>query len=218
MTHFGDKAGYVPPPRSIKAQVMDGSLLSSDDGPAAPPPFSPNLAAKVTAHAKRGKAFGAANMKKLLKAQEPHAAHHSSESGSSILPPIETVGAMEKKMLRDTPATPSSSDDDSVPADSFLHPDRDAAVNVHSSHHGHSHSAGKAKWAKEFNFMKHHSSAKAHDGAGEAKWAKEFSFVKHHASKHAAHTRIHSRAVRTRSDALPSVVRRAMQKALSFAP
>ena len=48
--------------------------------------------------------------------------------------------------------------------------------------------------------------------------AKEFSFVKHHASKHAAHTRIHSRAVRTRSDALPSVVRRAMQKALSFAP
>lgn len=143
MTHFGDKAGYVPPPRSIKAQVMDGTLLSDNDGPAAPPPFSPNLsAASTSASAFRKKvggghrkAFGAANMKKLLRSQEPrtHAAHHSSTShqDSSILPPVDTVGEMEKKMLRDTPATPANSNsDDTV---SILHPDRDMAVHVHSS-------------------------------------------------------------------------------------
>ena len=219
MTHFGDKAGYVPPPRSIRSQVMDGSLLSSDDGPAAPPPFSPNLSIRASKKAKKGKAFGTANMKKLLKAQEPHAAHHSaSTSDSSILPPIASVGDMEKKMLRDTPATPSrhsGSDDDTL---SFLHPDRGAAVHVHDAHH--SHSAGKAKWAKEFNFMKHHGSAAHHSagGHGEAKWAKEFSFVKNHAAKTAAHSRISRRAVRGRQDAEPAVVRHAMQKALSFAP
>ena len=73
MTHFGDEAGYVPPPRSIKSQVMDGSLLSSDDGPAAPPPFSPNLSSALgkSTHS-RGKAFGEANMRKLLEKQEPH--------------------------------------------------------------------------------------------------------------------------------------------------
>jgi len=210
MTHFGDKAGYVPPPRSIKAQVMDGSLLSSDDGPAAPPPFSPNLSVRATA--KKGKAFGSENMKKLLKAQEPHAKHHaSSESDSSILPPIISVGDMEKKMLRDTPATPSRHS----PVPSFLHPDRDAAVHLHSGHR--SHAAGKAKWAKEFDFVKHHKSV-SHHANGETKWAKQFSFVKNHAAKEAAHTRIRSRAVRGRQDAEPAVVRRAMQKALSFAP
>jgi len=218
MTHFGDEAGYVPPAKSIRAQVMDGTLLSSSDGPAAPPPFSPNLSiAHVKAKAKPGKAFGAANMKKLLKAQEPAAVHRAaSSSGSSILPPISSVGDMEKKLLRDTPATPTGSSHSL----SFLHPDRDAAVHVHAASHAHSHAAGRAKWAKEFNFVKHHSSAlhRGSHGAGEAKWAKEFSFVKSHAAKEAARSRIHSRAVRGRRDAEPSVVRHAMQKALSFAP
>lgn len=208
MTHFGDKAGYVPPPRSIRAQVMDGTLLKGNDGPAAPPPFSPNLSERAS----KGKAFGAANMKKLLKSQEPHAAH-SSTAGSSILPPIISVGDMEKKMLRETPATPSHGSGDTM---SFLHPDRDSAVHVHSSHH-HSHSAGKAKWAKEFNFVKHHSKARRHS-SGEATWAKDFSFVKHHEAKTASPTHVHSRAVRNRGDAEPAVVKRAMQKALSFAP
>ena len=207
MTHFGDKAGYVPPPRSIRAQVMDGTLLNSDDGPAAPPPFSPNLSARAS----KGKAFGKANMKKLLRSQEPQGGHHSSTADSSILPPIISVGDMEKKMLRDTPATSNSGDGDTM---SFLHPDRDSTVHVHSSHH-HGHSAGKAKWAKEFNFVKHHS--KARHSSGEATWAKDFSFVKHHQAK-AAPTHTHARAVRNRGDAEPAVVKRAMQKALSFAP
>eukprot|EP00284_Hemiselmis_tepida_P013349 CAMPEP_0174928810 /NCGR_PEP_ID=MMETSP1355-20121228/26188_1 /TAXON_ID=464990 /ORGANISM="Hemiselmis tepida, Strain CCMP443" /LENGTH=111 /DNA_ID=CAMNT_0016174987 /DNA_START=18 /DNA_END=350 /DNA_ORIENTATION=+ len=40
MVHFGDKAGYVPPVRSIKSQVMDGTLLGGGKGSddAAPPP------------------------------------------------------------------------------------------------------------------------------------------------------------------------------------
>lgn len=218
MTHFGDEAGYVPPVKSIKAQVMDGTLLSSSDGPAAPPPFSPKLsAAHVKAKAQPGKAFGTANMKKLLKAQEPRGAHHAAPSGSSILPPISSVGDMEKKLLKETPATPAGGSNTL----SFLHPDRDAAVRVHAANLHHSHSAGRAKWAKEFSFVKHHSSSALHHnrhGAGEAKWAKEFSFVKNHAAKAAARSRIHSRAVRGRRDAEPSVVRRAMQKALSFAP
>jgi len=215
MTHFGDKAGYVPPPRSIKAQVMDGSLLRSDDGPAAPPPFSPDLSIRVSQKAKKGKAFGTENMKKLLRSQEPRGAHHSpSTSGSSILPPVASVGDMEKKMLRDTPATPSRhSGGDTL---SFLHPDRGAAVHVESAHHDHS--AGKAKWAKEFNFMQHHDSAAHQHRHGAEKWAKEFSFVKDHAAKAAAHLHITRRAVRGRQDAEPAVVRHAMQKALSFAP
>jgi hypothetical protein len=43
---FGHKAGYLPPPQSIKAQVMAGTLLSSSKEPVAPPPFDPSLSAK----------------------------------------------------------------------------------------------------------------------------------------------------------------------------
>ena len=43
---FGHKAGYLPPPQSIKAQVMSGTLLSSSKEPVAPPPFNPSLSAK----------------------------------------------------------------------------------------------------------------------------------------------------------------------------
>ena len=46
---FGHKAGYLPPPQSIKAQVMSGTLLSTANEPVAPPPFSPKLAVKVGA-------------------------------------------------------------------------------------------------------------------------------------------------------------------------
>jgi hypothetical protein len=218
MTHFGDQAGYVPPPRSIKAQVMDGSLLGGDssDGPTAPPPFSPNLAA-IKVKPAPGKAFGEVNMKKLLKSQEPHVKRHT-PSGSSILPPVQSVGDVEKRMLRDTKASPSPSDSsDSL---SFLHPDTDAAVHVHLSSHRNKHSAGKAKWAKEFSFVGHHAAHRGRAGhkGNEAKWAKEFNFVKQHAAKVAARSRIIHRAFRTRKDAEPAVVRHAMQKALSFAP
>lgn len=44
---FGHKAGYLPPPQSIKQQVMSGSLLSQSKEPVAPPPFSPTLSAKA---------------------------------------------------------------------------------------------------------------------------------------------------------------------------
>jgi hypothetical protein len=44
MTSFGHKAGYLPPPQSIKAQVMSGTLLSTKNEPVAPPPFSPTVA------------------------------------------------------------------------------------------------------------------------------------------------------------------------------
>merc|ERR1719504_71660 len=100
MTHFGDEAGYVPPPRSIKSQVMDGSLLSSDDGPAAPPPFSPNLSSALgkSTHS-RGKAFGEANMKKLLEKQEPHGRPKAAAAASSILPAIPSLADTEKKLL-----------------------------------------------------------------------------------------------------------------------
>lgn len=43
---FGHKAGYLPPPQSIKAQVMAGTLLSASKEPVAPPPFNPLLSAK----------------------------------------------------------------------------------------------------------------------------------------------------------------------------
>ena len=234
MTHFGDEAGYVPPPRSIKSQVMDGSLLSSDDGPAAPPPFSPNLSSALgkSTHS-RGKAFGEANMKKLLEKQEPHgrrkAAHRrtAAAAASSILPAIPSLADTEKKLLRDTPATPSAGSGADV---DILHPDLDEAVHVHESgHHDHaSHAAGKAKWAKEFAFVHHHgatsgsqraSTRHGASGSGKVQWAKDFAFVRHHAAKAAAHKRLsHRHAVRTRKDAEPAVVRAAMQRALSFAP
>lgn len=59
MVTFGDKAGYVPPPRSIKAQVMDGSLLGGgSSGPAPPPAFKPVVG--------KASAFGEDKEKKLL--------------------------------------------------------------------------------------------------------------------------------------------------------
>mmetsp|Transcript_22456 Transcript_22456/g.50600 ORF Transcript_22456/g.50600 Transcript_22456/m.50600 type:complete len:340 (-) Transcript_22456:812-1831(-) len=180
MVTFGNKAGYVPPVRSIKEQVMDGSLLGgSDDGPAAPPPFDPKLAAKP------GKAFGAANMKKLLASQEPHGqTGASSSASSSILPPVQSPDDVAKKFLQDVPSSKSSDDLTS----SVLHPSLSSKISTHDR------------------------PSRAHDNQ---EWEKAFSFIKHH--KHSqAKSELRDIAKRGHVDPEPSVVRRAMQKALSF--
>ena len=184
MVTFGNKAGYVPPVRSIKDQVMDGSLLGgSDDGPAAPPPFDPKLAAKP------GKAFGAANMKKLLASQEPHSkarsrSSSSSSSSSSILPPVQSPDDVAKKFLQDVPSSKSSDDFTS----SVLHPSLSSKISMHSK------------------------SSKTHSNKA---WEKAFSFMKHHQHSQ-ARAELHDMAKRGHVNPEPSVVRRAMQKALSF--
>eukprot|EP00286_Rhodomonas_abbreviata_P019893 CAMPEP_0181315654 /NCGR_PEP_ID=MMETSP1101-20121128/15490_1 /TAXON_ID=46948 /ORGANISM="Rhodomonas abbreviata, Strain Caron Lab Isolate" /LENGTH=320 /DNA_ID=CAMNT_0023422875 /DNA_START=45 /DNA_END=1007 /DNA_ORIENTATION=- len=178
MVTFGDKAGYVPPPRSIKSQVMDGTLLGggdSDDGPKPPPAFKPVI---------KGSAFGAAKEKKLLASEEPGA----SSSGSSILPPVQSVKQMANKFMSEEPASAPSSSSGGV---DFLHPDASSPVHVHSASRKHisSGESGKEKWEKEFSFTKNH---------------------QHHSSAP------EPEHVRGPKNAEPAVVRRAMQKALSF--
>jgi len=176
MVTFGDKAGYVPPPRSIKAQVMDGSLLGGgSSGPAPPPAFKPVVG--------KASAFGEDKEKKLLASEEPDA---SSSSGSSILPPVQSVNQMASKFMKETPSTASTGGVD------FMHPDSGPSVTVHHSHSSRKESRSESK--------------------GRAKWAKEFSFVKNHGHGSAPAAE-HERGPK---NAEPAVVRRAMQKALSF--
>lgn len=91
MVTFGTKVGYVPPPQSIRKEVMDGTLLGSGDGPAEPGDFDPTTASPATASRGRHqkKSFGSDAEKKLLASEEPSSVGR--EKGSSILPPVRTV-------------------------------------------------------------------------------------------------------------------------------
>lgn len=90
MVTFGTKVGYVPPPQSIRKEVMDGTLLGTGKGPAEPGDFDPT--ATVSPSASRGrkhKSFGSDAEKKLLASEEPSSV--GGERSSSILPPVKTV-------------------------------------------------------------------------------------------------------------------------------
>jgi len=190
MVTFGDDAGYVPPVRSIKAQLMDGSLLGgTDSGPAAPPPFDPNLAVSGRASRGRHHAVGGPSgkfdndaEKRLLASEEP--ASTRDESDSSILPPVKTLQQTEASLMKTTPAS-TGDDSDSLDSD-IMNPPH---IRSSSSSNGSSGSGGSGAWAKAFSFMGNH--------AG-------LSHPHHHESSH--------RSAPHES----SVVRRAMHKALSI--
>ena len=141
MISFGHKAGYIPPVKSIKEQVMDGSLLSSGDDEAAPPPFDPSLRSPP--------AFGEDREKRLLRSEEPNHrrkrvsrphSHHESLS----LPRVHSVDEMAHKFMHESdssPSTPRFSDNN-------LKPHLDDTVSVHVSDHHPS-----SKWNKLFSFM-----------------------------------------------------------------
>lgn len=210
MVHFGNKAGYVPPVRSIKAQVMDGTLLGGDKSSdaRAPPAFDPSMSGK---------------------------AHHSGGlSIDSILPPVKSVSSVAQQFMSHADAKAkheaaaakhkmaanahkrvvakaqaaghrhhSDADSDSKPVVDIFQPSLGGSVNVHSSSSSSHHDGGggkaSAKWEKDFAFMQHRGSLKA-------------SSAEHH---HGHHEEVP--AVRTRKTTEPAVVKAAMQRALSFA-
>jgi hypothetical protein len=140
MISFGHKAGYVPPVKSIKQQVMDGSLLKSGDDAAAPPPFSPNLRSHHV--------FGESREKSLLNSEEPH--RHRRRSGhheeSLSLPRVHSVDEMAHKFMHE------SDSDVSISHTSHDHisPHLAPTVTFHSKGHN---SNSNSKWKKLFSFM-----------------------------------------------------------------
>jgi hypothetical protein len=138
MISFGHKAGYVPPVKSIKQQVMDGSLLKSGDDAAAPPPFSPNL--------RSPQVFGESREKKLLNSEEPHRHRHRSahHEDSLSLPRVHSVNEMAHKFMHE------SKSDVSSPHHSHDHisPRLARPVTFHSKEH-----TLNSKWKKLFSFM-----------------------------------------------------------------
>lgn len=143
MISFGHKAGYVPPVKSIKQQVMDGSLLSSGDDEAAPPPFDPSLRSPP--------AFGEAREKRLLQSEEPNRHRKTSvrssrhEHESLSLPRVRSVDEMAHKYMHET--------DSSLPRH---HHKDDDSLKPHFAQHVKFHSSGHApnsKWKRLFSFM-----------------------------------------------------------------
>ncbi|KAJ1493333.1 hypothetical protein T484DRAFT_1768801 [Baffinella frigidus] len=187
MVTFGTKVGYVPPPQSIRKEVMDGTLLGTGKGPAEPGDFDPT--ATVSPSASRGrkhKSFGSDAEKKLLASEEPSSV--GGERSSSILPPVKTLAQTEASLMKSTPAAHGAdSDSDSDSGDSFLKP-------AHSQAHASSSGGGGGTWAKDFSFMGHHKVG------GEV--------AHHHHSSH--HSEGGARGLGKES----AVVRRAMAKAL----
>ena len=89
MVTFGTKVGYVPPPQSIRKEVMDGTLLGGK-GPAEPGDFDPTTSPPAASRGRlQKKSFGSDAEKKLLASEEPSSVGR--EKGSSILPPVRTV-------------------------------------------------------------------------------------------------------------------------------
>uniref|UniRef100_A0A7S0TXJ3 Uncharacterized protein n=2 Tax=Hemiselmis andersenii TaxID=464988 RepID=A0A7S0TXJ3_HEMAN len=223
MVHFGDKAGYVPPVRSIKSQVMDGSLLGGGKGSndAAPPPFSADVADGGKDMSSKG-----------------------GLSASSILPRVGSVGQMQRKFMHSVAHKASAASSSSSPAghhpqahkatrEASAAPVRAAPAVAHHAAHkaspvvdmfnpsvGHS--------VKVHGDSHHHTSRGRRSGKGSVQWDKAFAFMQNKAAKMGGSGHGHhngdsgvpesvERHIRTKKTTEPAVVRAAMQKALSFA-
>jgi hypothetical protein len=138
MISFGHKAGYVPPVKSIKQQVMDGSLLNSGDDAAAPPPFSPNLHSPQV--------FGESRENKLMNSEEPHRRRRRSDhhEDSLSLPRVHSVDEMAHQFMHESDSDVSSSHH----SHDHLSPRLARPVTFHSKD-----DSQNSKWKKLFSFM-----------------------------------------------------------------
>jgi hypothetical protein len=145
MISFGHKAGYVPPVKSIKQQVMDGSLLSSGDDEAAPPPFDPNLRSPSV--------FGEAREKKLLQSEEPkhsrkRIARSHDDHGSLSLPRVHSVDEMAHKYMHESDSSGLRHNHQKHHDEQILEPHFAREKKFHKAGH-----IPNAKWKKLFSFM-----------------------------------------------------------------
>jgi hypothetical protein len=150
MINFGHKAGYVPPVKSIKQQVMDGTLLSSGDEDSAPPPFDPNVDTK---QAKRG-----SGEQKSLRSEESHnrkrhrqkkQESRTSDQGSLSLPQVHSVDEMAHEFMSESDSGVVNAKVQTKHHHTHIDvPTLGRVVKFHSSH-----DKSSAKWKKLFSFI-----------------------------------------------------------------
>lgn len=141
MTSFGHKAGYLPPPQSIKAQVMAGTLLSASKEPVAPPPFNPLLSAK------KGGAITASSA-----LSPPPTAVKSDDDASAAPDSSDASDAAPAKVALALPVSDSSTARLSSSSDATSD---DSLSSDYSSSSSSKSSKGESTWAKAFAFMHH---------------------------------------------------------------
>ena len=159
MITFGHKAGYLPPVKSIKEQVMDGSLLggSSSDEDAPPTSFDPDVSSlSSSSHSSHSShsAFGASREKELLKSEEPHHHARSRDDHGEVQRSERQHGNIDAR-LRDVEDHSSRESHAEVPRHG-----REVKFHSDSDSDGAKH-VESAKWKKLFSFM----DRKPHDEA-----------------------------------------------------
>ena len=230
MVHFGQKAGYVPPVRSIKAQVMDGTLLGGGKGsdPKAPPSFDPDVADITSGDSSAGKGLSSNSIlpavepvstvaKRMMKHADAKAQHASAVAKHMAAVRVHHRAAAKAQVA----AAPSASTEDAgadsnKPVVDIFSPNLGNSVKVHTSHN-----RGMHVGDVDDSVSSGSGSSSSSKSKGDAKWEKDFSFMKNRGSiDHARHHRSSSsseRHVRTKATTEPAIVRDAVQKALSFA-
>jgi len=234
MVHFGQKAGYVPPVRSIKAQVMDGTLLGGGKGsdPKAPPSFDPDVASITSGDSSAGKGLSSNSIlpavepvsavaKKMMKHADAKAQHASAVAKHMAAVRVHHRAAAKAKVAAAPAAATEDADtvaDSNKPVVDIFSPNLGNSVKVHTSHNRGVHIGDVDDDSVSSSSSGGGSSS---NSKGDAKWEKDFSFMKNRGSMgHAHHHRSLSsseRHVRTKATTEPAIVRDAVQKALSFA-
>lgn len=144
MTSFGHKAGYLPPPQSIKAQVMAGTLLSTKNEPVAPPPFSPSLTAKSGKSGSSDSSAPAAAPAAAAAKSDASDSSSDSDSSADAAPPKDPPALVAPDSSSATLSSSDSSDSSDDSSD-------DSSSDDSSSSKGSS--KGSSTWAKAFAFM-----------------------------------------------------------------
>jgi len=166
---FGHKAGYLPPPQSIRKQVMDGTLLGGgkhdDYGPnaVAPPPFSDKvLTGKLAVPSKVHAAAPAVAPARAATPARAAASAPATASAPAAAPAPAVAAAPAPAPAPAAAAVPSvaqltaqaGGDPAPVAKDPPMPDSGDSGSNGGSAGHGAKSGSGSAAWAKAFSFMK----------------------------------------------------------------
>lgn len=150
MTSFGHKVGYLPPPQSIKAQVMSGTLLHSAKEPVAPPPFSPTLTVKASKSSDKSSGKAAPAPAAPSPAPSPSVSTGDSSADADAAPPKDPPALPDTST--DSSSTLSASSDDSS---DDANDDTSSDDSSSSDDAGASSSGSSNAWAKAFAFIHH---------------------------------------------------------------
>uniref|UniRef100_A0A7S0HVV3 Uncharacterized protein n=1 Tax=Hanusia phi TaxID=3032 RepID=A0A7S0HVV3_9CRYP len=155
MTDFGHKAGYLPPPQSIKQQVMAGTLLGGkgDTGAnaVAPPPFDPSkvLRSKSSSHSH----LPSSKTSLISTTASAPSSLPSPDAQAAVDPPPTESDASSSSSASDDSSTSSLDSSLNVDDSSLSQSSSDSSLSDHDEEHS-SHSSGDSAWAKAFSFIK----------------------------------------------------------------